>query len=123
MSDKPAWLGNAQCAVMLSFDFDAETLWLSRDPKNWKRPGTLSQGKYGATVGVPKILELLRDYEIAATFFVPGWTAGVGTRQGCGLRTSTTKDAFTPTRSGGTTTSATCASVPSPRSGWTPRIR
>ncbi|MSP81465.1 MAG: polysaccharide deacetylase [Alphaproteobacteria bacterium] len=60
---------------MLSFDFDAETLWIGRDPANWKRPGTLSQGTYGAKIGVPKILELLADEEIKATFFVPGWTA------------------------------------------------
>jgi peptidoglycan/xylan/chitin deacetylase (PgdA/CDA1 family) len=60
---------------MLSFDFDAETLWIGRDPANWKRPGTLSQGTYGAKIGVPKILELLDEEDIKATFFVPGWTA------------------------------------------------
>jgi len=60
---------------MFTFDFDAETLWISRDPSNWKRPGTLSQGTFGAKVGVPKILELLRDFGLKATFFVPGWTA------------------------------------------------
>jgi peptidoglycan-N-acetylglucosamine deacetylase len=69
------WPNGAQCAVMFTFDFDAETLWISRDPSNWKRPGTLSQGTYGAKVGVPKILELLRHYGLKATFFVPGWTA------------------------------------------------
>lgn len=69
------WPGGAQCAVMFTFDFDAETLWISRDPSNWKRPGTLSQGTYGGKVGVPKILETLRDYGLKATFFVPGWTA------------------------------------------------
>ncbi|MEX2648912.1 MAG: polysaccharide deacetylase [Alphaproteobacteria bacterium] len=70
-----AWPNGARCAVMLSFDFDAETLWIGRDPANWKRPGTLSQGTYGARVGVPKILELLDEEAIKATFFVPGWTA------------------------------------------------
>jgi peptidoglycan-N-acetylglucosamine deacetylase len=60
---------------MFTFDFDAETLWISRDPSNWKWPGTLSQGTYGAKVGVPKILGLLRYYGLKATFFVPGWTA------------------------------------------------
>ena len=60
---------------MFTFDFDAETLWTSRDASNWKRPGTLSQGTYGGKVGVPKILELLRDFGLKATFFVPGWTA------------------------------------------------
>lgn len=77
IDDLPAttWPDGAQCAVMLTFDFDAETLWLSRDPENAKRPGTLSQGLYGAKVGVPKILELLASYSLPATFFVPGWTA------------------------------------------------
>src|SRR3546814_7942796 len=51
------------------------SLWLSRDASNWERPGTVSQGTYGAKVGVPKILELLRNEDLPATFFVPGWTA------------------------------------------------
>jgi peptidoglycan/xylan/chitin deacetylase (PgdA/CDA1 family) len=69
------WPHGAQCAVMLSFDFDAETLWLSRDASNAKRPGTLSQGTYGAKVGVPKIIETLEEAGVPGTFFVPGWTA------------------------------------------------
>ena len=69
------WPGGARIAVMLTFDFDAETLWTSRDPGNARRPGILSQGVYGAKVGVPKILETLQDEELKATFFVPGWTA------------------------------------------------
>lgn len=69
------WPNGARCAVMLSFDFDAETLWTSRDPANASRPGILSQGKYGAKVGVPKILDTLEDAGVKGTFFVPGWTA------------------------------------------------
>ncbi|WP_209446022.1 polysaccharide deacetylase family protein [Ochrobactrum soli] len=69
------WPDGHRVAVMLSFDFDAETLWLSRDPENAKRPGTLSQGVYGAKVGVPMILETLKEAGVPATFFVPGWTA------------------------------------------------
>ncbi len=68
------WPGGARLAVLLTFDFDAETLWLSRDPANARRPGTLSQGLYGAKVGVPKILETLREAQVPATFFIPGWT-------------------------------------------------
>ena len=77
MLDTPVkWPNGAHCAVMLSFDFDAETLWLGRDPANANRPGTLSQGTYGAKVGVPSILQLLREMgKLPATFFVPGWTA------------------------------------------------
>lgn len=75
MTNPPAWPNGAKCAVMLTFDFDAETLWISRDPVNVRRPGVLSQGAYGGKVGVPKILELLREEGLKGTFFVPGWTA------------------------------------------------
>ena len=69
------WPNGARCAVMLTFDFDAETLWTSRNPENASRPGVLSQGRYGAKVGVPKVLDTLRDVGVKGTFFVPGWTA------------------------------------------------
>lgn len=69
------WPDGARCAVMLTFDFDAETLWLSRDPLAKDRPGVLSQGAYGARVGVPRILEVLAAEGVPATFFVPGWVA------------------------------------------------
>jgi peptidoglycan-N-acetylglucosamine deacetylase len=69
------WMNDSRVAVLLTFDFDAETLWIARDAANWERPGTLSQGTYGAKVGVPKILELLKEEQLPATFFVPGWTA------------------------------------------------
>ena len=35
----------------------------------------MSHQAYGPLVGVPRILGLLRDYSLPATFFVPGWTA------------------------------------------------
>ncbi|MEP1590860.1 polysaccharide deacetylase [Sulfitobacter sp.] len=74
-TDPVSWPHGARVAVMLGFDFDAETLWLSRDPALAHRPGTLSQGLYGAKVGVPRILETLADFELPATFFVPGRVA------------------------------------------------
>lgn len=69
------WPNGARCAVALTFDFDAETNWISRDPRNIKRPGTLSQGTYGAKVGILEILALLNQEDLKATFFVPGWIA------------------------------------------------
>lgn len=69
------WKDGAQCAVMLTFDVDAETLWLAGDITNLSKPGLLSQGTYGARVAVPLILDVLRRRNLAATFFVPGWTA------------------------------------------------
>jgi peptidoglycan-N-acetylglucosamine deacetylase len=69
------WKNGAQCAVMLTFDVDAETLWLAGDLTNLDKPGLLSIGTYGARVAVPLILDLLKANRINGTFFVPGWTA------------------------------------------------
>ncbi|WP_327393557.1 polysaccharide deacetylase [Streptomyces sp. NBC_01186] len=66
---KPAvWPQGARVAVALSFDPDHETIPL-RDAET--RPGKLSQGEYGARVGVPRILALLERRSIPATFFMP----------------------------------------------------
>lgn len=69
------WPPGMQCAVALTFDFDAEALWLANDPRNADRPGVLALGAYGAKIGVPRILELLATEKIPATFFVPGTVA------------------------------------------------
>ena len=74
MASSP-WPGGARIAVMLTFDFDAESLWLARDPSHANRPGPLSQGRYGARVGVPRLLDVLAQEQVPATFFIPGWVA------------------------------------------------
>lgn len=57
--------------VCLTFDFDAMSVWFGYANTT---PAMLSRGEYGATVGVPRVLELLRRYNIQATFFIPGHT-------------------------------------------------
>jgi peptidoglycan/xylan/chitin deacetylase (PgdA/CDA1 family) len=69
------WPRGVTSAVCLSFDLDAETAWISRDPANIDRLSVLSQGAYGPKVGVPLILDFLDRNRITSTFFVPGWTA------------------------------------------------
>jgi len=69
------WPDSASCAVVISFDFDAEEVWIGEDPLNAGRPGTLSQGTYGAKVAVPLILEMLQRVGVTATFFIPGRVA------------------------------------------------
>jgi peptidoglycan/xylan/chitin deacetylase (PgdA/CDA1 family) len=66
------WPGDARVAVAISFDSDHETIPL-RDGET--SPGKLSQGEYGARVGAPKILRLLADYEVPASFFMPAVSA------------------------------------------------
>jgi len=69
------WPPGRRAGAVLSFDFDAEEVWLADDPENARRPGVLSQGRYGAKVGVPLILTLLDETGLRATFFVPGAVA------------------------------------------------
>ena len=69
------WPAGVTSAACLSFDLDAETAWISRDPANIDRLSVLSQGAYGPKVGVPLILDFLDRNRITSTFFVPGWTA------------------------------------------------
>ena len=69
------WPDSASCAAVISFDFDAEEVWIGEDPANADRPGTLSQGTYGAKVAVPAILDMLKRLEITASFFIPGRVA------------------------------------------------
>jgi peptidoglycan-N-acetylglucosamine deacetylase len=68
----PEWPGGARVAVALSFDSDHETIPL-RDGETG--PGTLSQGEYGSRVGARRILALLAERGIPATFFMPAVSA------------------------------------------------
>src|SRR5262245_16610304 len=70
-----AWPGGADVAVSLTFDVDAEAGWIGTGRPYEHRLTALSEARYGVTRGLPRILDLLRDYDIRATFFVPGLTA------------------------------------------------
>ncbi len=72
---KISWPNGARVAVALTFDVDAESIWLGRDPENARRPGVLSQGTYSPNVAVPAILDLLAREGIQSTFFIPGLDA------------------------------------------------
>ena len=72
----PPDLGNSsgrKLAISFTFDFDAESAWLGSFGVS--TPSALSRGAYGANEGVPRILALLRNYELPATFFIPGDSA------------------------------------------------
>ena len=69
------WPGGAAIAVSLTFDVDAEAAFLGEGEQYARRLTALSEGRFGVTRGVPRILELLGRHGIPATFFVPGHTA------------------------------------------------
>jgi peptidoglycan/xylan/chitin deacetylase (PgdA/CDA1 family) len=70
--DESRWPEKNRCAVVLGFDFDAESDELRRAPE---KIVPITKGKYGATVGLDRIFNLLEHFSIPATFFVPGWVA------------------------------------------------
>jgi peptidoglycan/xylan/chitin deacetylase (PgdA/CDA1 family) len=59
----------------LTFDVDAESPILAENGLYRHNAGVMSHQAYGPRVGVPRILDLLRELGLPATFFVPGWTA------------------------------------------------
>jgi peptidoglycan/xylan/chitin deacetylase (PgdA/CDA1 family) len=66
------WKDGKRCAFAISFDSDHETNEL-RD--GGKSIGRMAWGEYGARVGVPRILALLKKYDVPATFYVPAVAA------------------------------------------------
>ena len=67
-----AWPKGARVAVCLSFDVDNELLW-RRTPL----PVPLSQGEYGATTGLPRVLDLLDRESVPASFYIPAMSAAL----------------------------------------------
>jgi peptidoglycan/xylan/chitin deacetylase (PgdA/CDA1 family) len=66
------WPGNAKCAVVLTIEYDAESVEMGF--KN-NLLGTAGIGGFSYRFGVPRILNLLNKYNIKSTFFVPAWDA------------------------------------------------
>ena len=68
------WPAPYTSAMFLSFDVDAESAWTSKDPAHAERLVTMSFGGFEARVGTPKLLELLDQLGLKATFFITGWS-------------------------------------------------
>jgi peptidoglycan/xylan/chitin deacetylase (PgdA/CDA1 family) len=64
------WPNGARVAVSLTFDIDNELL-----ARGNPLPVPLSQGEYGATTALPRILAMLERQAIPATFFIPAVAA------------------------------------------------
>jgi peptidoglycan/xylan/chitin deacetylase (PgdA/CDA1 family) len=70
-----SWLGGQRAVAVLSFDVDAESPILAQGRRYAAHAMVMTHQAYGPLVGVPRLLELLADYGLPATFFVPGLTA------------------------------------------------
>ncbi len=69
------WRDGAAAVVTLTFDVDAETPVLAHGREYARHASTMSHQAYGPEVGLPRILDLLGELGVPATFFVPGWVA------------------------------------------------
>jgi peptidoglycan/xylan/chitin deacetylase (PgdA/CDA1 family) len=70
-----SWLGDNAAVAVLSFDVDAESPILAQGRRYADHAMVMTHQAYGPLVGVPRLLTLLEDFELKATFFVPGLTA------------------------------------------------
>jgi peptidoglycan/xylan/chitin deacetylase (PgdA/CDA1 family) len=61
--------------VVLCFDVDGVSAALNTDPASWRLPSLMSMLNYGPSVGTPRILNILDEMDIKASFYVPGYIA------------------------------------------------
>ena len=68
------WPNGARCAVAFTFDMDADSfLHLSHPQDSYRRVAAMTELQYGPKVGVPRILDLYRRYNLKQTFYIPAW--------------------------------------------------
>lgn len=70
----PPWPDGARCAVMFSFDVDADSVvHATHAERALDMPHALAQMRYDPLVALPRLLDLFGGYGIPVTWFVPGW--------------------------------------------------
>ena len=63
------WPDGARVAVLISLDVDNDTINIARN--DVPAIGAMSQGEYGGRVGLERVVNLLDQFNIPATFFIP----------------------------------------------------
>jgi peptidoglycan/xylan/chitin deacetylase (PgdA/CDA1 family) len=74
------WPQDARCAVLVTVNFDAESVDLL-EVERANLCGRFLYGRYGMRAGVWRLLDLLRAHDLKATFFVPALDAENNPRQ------------------------------------------
>lgn len=75
------WPDNKRIALMVAFDIDAETMWFRRGMNMphgidcTKHMVAMSCGLYSTKQALPRIMKMLDDEDIKATFFTPAYIA------------------------------------------------
>ena len=69
------WPDGFLAAAAVTFDLDAEAAVLASAPGAAARLGVMTHQAYGPRTGLPRLLRVLAERDLRATFFVPGYTA------------------------------------------------
>jgi len=67
------WPDGQRSCVALAFDVDGPTGNAMLDGSIWRNPSFFTLGSYGPWRAVGYLLDLLAEYRIPTTFFVPAW--------------------------------------------------
>jgi peptidoglycan/xylan/chitin deacetylase (PgdA/CDA1 family) len=69
------WPEGHRCAAAFTFDVDAESAHVFRNPEKAERQlADMEERRFGPRTGVPRILRLLDTYGLRGTFYLPGYT-------------------------------------------------
>ena len=69
------WPGDLRCVAVLGFDVDGVSGSINKKPDAARMPSLMSMGEYGPSVATPRILDMLDQYQIKASFYIPGYIA------------------------------------------------
>ncbi|MEU8226658.1 polysaccharide deacetylase [Kribbella sp. NPDC048915] len=75
VSSSPGWRDGAAAVAMLTFAVDGETPVLAAGRRYAEHAMAMSHQAYDLRRGLPRLLALLAEFDLRATFFVPGLTA------------------------------------------------
>ncbi|SAK73633.1 polysaccharide deacetylase [Caballeronia hypogeia] len=69
----PRWPDGRRSCVALAFDLDGPTGGAMLDGSIWRNPSYFTLGAYGPWRALGRILDVLRERGVRATFFIPAW--------------------------------------------------
>ncbi|GAA5197241.1 polysaccharide deacetylase [Arthrobacter gyeryongensis] len=70
-----SWLGDSAAIAMLTFAVDTETPVLAAGRRHAENAMAMSHQAFDARRGLPRLLNILDEFDLKATFFVPGISA------------------------------------------------
>jgi peptidoglycan/xylan/chitin deacetylase (PgdA/CDA1 family) len=75
VAEAASWRGDAAAIALLTFAVDAETPVLAAGRRHAASAMAMTHQAYDVRRGLPRLLGILAEYDLTATFFVPGFTA------------------------------------------------